>query len=227
MKYCVVNFGSRRSWYPDGQARLRKSFEDNGYEGDFKFFHDEHELECPAHSEVPYAFKPYSIKWAKDHGYDRVIWCDCSIALIKPFSRIEKQLDEVGYYLIDNYGFNTGQWCSDAALKTLEITRDESFNIPHLSASVMAFDFTRPICITWLEQYFARSNDGSFRGEWENNNQNVSIDHRVKGHRHDQTAASVIAHKLGMNEWQKGCLRYYDPGLGDAPDNIVFVLRHG
>jgi hypothetical protein len=227
MKYCVVNFGHRRSWYPDGQARLKKSFEDNGYEGDFMFFHDEHDLGCPTHQEVPYAFKAYSIMEAYKQGYERVIWCDCSIALIKPFERIVKQLDEVGYMLC-NGGWTSGQWCSDAALVTLGVEREEALKMPHITAGAMAFDFTRPICVQWLERYFGHSNDGiTFKGAWSNENNEVSEDPRVKGHRHDQTAASIIACQLGMDQWVNHWVYYDEQNRTDIPDEFNFTLRHG
>jgi hypothetical protein len=226
MKYCVVNFGHLRSWYPDGQARLKKSFDDNGYTGDFKFFHDEHDLDCAAHGDIPYAFKPAAIKWAYDNGYDRVIWCDCSIALIKPFERIEKQLNDVGYMLC-NGGWTSGQWCSDNALVTLGVDREEALQMGHITAGAMAFDFTRPICVEWLNQYHERSLDGTFRGAWSNETFQVSSDPRVKGHRHDQTAASIIACKLGMDKWVNHWVYYDEVNRDNIPDEFNFTLRHG
>jgi hypothetical protein len=226
MKTLLTSFGHRISWYPNGQARLKKSFEDNGYNGEFKFYHDEQQLGCPLHTETPYAFKAYALHRAFTDGYQRVIWCDASITLNRPFTEIESILDERGYVLCQN-GWDSGTWCSDDALRLLELDREESFNIPHIMACAMAFDFNRPECVEWLVQYFKHANLGTFKGAWSNENHEVSHDPRVKGHRHDQTVGSVVAWNLGMDEWlQKGV--FYDEGQDTTrKPEFMFCLRHG
>lgn len=224
MKTCVITFGHDRSWYPAGIQRLKDSFRNNGYDGDFRAYQLESDLGCPSHSSVPYAFKAYALSRVYTDGYERVIWCDSSIQLVRPYSVVAEHLDDVGYMLFRN-GWTTGQWCSDAALETLGITRDQSFDIPHLQACVMGFDL--PKSDRFIHEYFAKANDGvSFKGAWSNENQQVSTDSRVLGHRHDQTAASVIAYKLDMLNWLPGV--HYDetPGV-PVPDTAIFTLRHG
>jgi hypothetical protein len=226
MKTLLTSFGHRISWYPNGQARLKKSFEDNGYDGAFHFYHDEQQLGCPLHTETPYAFKAYALKQAFDDGYERVIWCDASVTLNKPFSVLSELLDEKGYVLCQN-GWDSGQWCSDAALEPLGITREESFDIPHIMACSMAFDFNRPECVEWLAGYCKHANMDTFKGAWSNKNREVSLDPRVLGHRHDQTVGSVLAWQLGMREWeQKGV--FYDEGQDTThKPEFLFCLRHG
>jgi hypothetical protein len=224
MKTIVITFGHDRSWYPAGIARMQQSFRDNGYDGDFAAYNLESELGCPPHTEVPYAFKAYALSRAYTAGYDRVIWCDSSIKLIRPYSVVSERLDDKGYMLF-NGRWNTGQWCSDAALETLKLDREAAFEIPHLMACCMGFDF--PKCDAFVHEYHARAIDGTFKGAWSNENRQVSPDPRVLGHRHDQTAASVIATRCGMTEWIDHGVFYEDKPADVIPDEFIFTLRHG
>jgi len=226
MKTCVVNFATRNSWHEKCQQRMVKSFMANGFDGDYLLYSNESELNCPKHKEVPYAFKPYVFKKAQKQGYDIVLWVDSSISLIKPAQIFINQILKDGYLLLLN-GWTTGQWCSDAALKTLGITREESFEIPHLMACVMGLNLRSKKSCEFLNQYYARSEDGTYKGAWTNKNREVSTDGRVLGHRHDQTAASVIAWKLDMRNWLADWLVYDEGNNVQIKDTTVFTLRHG
>lgn len=223
---CVVNFGSGS--FDRGEKRIRASFLEHGYDGDFLFFHHEDELSCPAHQEVPYAFKAYALKDAQRRGYRYVLWVDSSVYAVGPVEKAFGIIKNLGYLLLLN-GWTTGQWCSDAALETLGLTREEAFEYRHIMACVMGLDLMDSSAQYFLEQYYALANDGiTFKGAWSNKNHEVSQDDRVLGHRHDQTAASVIASKLGMNKWQEYMLVYndhQDPNI-KRYENTVFELSH-
>jgi hypothetical protein len=94
-------------------------------------------------------------------------------------------------------------------------------------ACVMGFDF--PKCQQFVFDYQARAIDGTFKGPWDNSGNKASSDPRVLGHRHDQTAASVIATRCGMTEWIPSGVYYMDKVHEDylIPDEFLFSLRHG
>lgn len=197
MKICVVNFaeGSR---YVKGQKRLKQTFLDNGYTGDFAFYSNVSELNCPKHEDIPYAFKAYALFQKLEEDYDILIWADSLMMLVKPFKNVLDYILEHGSIFPLN-GWTTGEWCADTALEPLGITREESFTYPHLMACVMAFDCRKQINKEFLVQYYKRASDGiTFVGDWKNDKHQVSDDDRVLGHRHDQTAASIIGHRLGI-----------------------------
>lgn len=207
MKRCLINFADGVGWYRKGAERLKESFIQWGFDGDYFMYTKAKQLGCPSHCKMPYAFKAYAFMKAKKEGYQQIIWCDSSMYLVSDVVRIYEQLNERGYMLVLN-GWDTGTWCSDTALPLLGITREESFKIPHLMANTMAFDLRFPKSKLFLDRYYHHSRDGSFKGAWKNKNNEVSTDSRVKGHRHDQTAASVIAWKLGMRHWLKHWVSY-------------------
>jgi len=220
---CVINFAN--NWFVKGQQRLKETFRQQGYDGDFLFFNGEHELSCPRHSESPYAFKAYALVHAQSKGYRYVLWVDSSVYAVKPVQLAFDRIEQDGHLLL-NGGWNTGQWCSDAALETLGITREESFGYPHMMACVMGLDLQTTKARLFLQRYYDLANDGiTFRGAWTNKNHEVSDDDRVLGHRHDQTAASVVATKLGM-KFTDNLLVYDETGDTPVPETAIFVLRH-
>jgi len=228
MRQCVVNF-AKGSWYPKGQQRMKRLFLEQGYKGDFALYTDESQLGCLPHKQNPYAFKAYAIKKAYEQGYEIVIWADCSIHIVKPYQEVLDNILKYGYILLKD-GWNSGEWCADSALKPLGITREESFKYPSILASVMAFDFKYKVCTDFLKRYYKLAADGvAFPGDWKNDQQQVSKDKRVRGHRHDQTAAAVIATQMYML-LQEGLL-YYDEyvknGTYEKPVTAFFSNRGG
>ncbi len=198
MKTAVVNFADNAGWYAQGQGRLIESMCRHGFEADPLVYRSAHELQCPTHREVPYAFKVYAIQMARWLGYDVVFYGDASIYAVNSVKPVFDHVAQVGYYL-ETTEHNLGTWSSDASLRQLGIDRETAFTIPTIVAGCVAFDFRQPIANQILDQWFNLANDGvTFKGSWTNNNGEVSSDRRVRGHRHDQTAISGIAHHLGL-----------------------------
>lgn len=195
-KACVINFG-KSAWYPRGQERLIESLQTVGFEGDVLTFHDESQIGAPTHQQSPYAFKPFALKCAVERGYELVLWTDCSVWAIKPIEPMFEHLEKHGHLFF--YNCNTGNWSSDASLSSFGLTREQAFEIPMLMGICMGWNMTKPVCQDFLKRWLVKATDGvTFPGSWTNKNREVSADSRVYGHRHDQTAASIIAHSLEM-----------------------------
>lgn len=207
-KRVLINH-ARGSWYPEGQKRLVKSFE-NVTDLDIMTWKHEHEIyeDCPTHQEVPYAFKAYAFMHAIQAGYEQILWCDAAIQLVGDVNKIWKQLDDEGYMILLN-GWNTGIWTSDAALEIFDLDREEAHKMPHVMANTMAFDITHRVPEKFVRHYYHyASRTNAFKGPWKNDHFQASSDPRCKGHRHDQSAASIIAWRLGMKHWLKDWLVY-------------------
>ncbi len=231
--YCIINVACG-SWHPRGQDRLFKGLIANGFRGSFMGWKDSFP-EGRTHTEVPYGFKPFAFNEARKAGYKKVLWLDAAEVIEKSVQPIFDHIEKVGYFLMNNVGFNTGEWCSDAALETLKIDREESFKMPHLMACAMGFDFDRQICNEFLDQWIALANDGkTFQGKHTNKNGEVSKDPRVRGHRHDQTAASALSLRLGMSEWVDPFDWIWYPCWANEPDrcavkrdSVIMVSKGG
>ncbi len=216
MKQCVINF-AEGSWYPKGQHRLGESLKSVGFTGDYIQWSSSGQLGCPTHSQVPYAFKTWALMNARAKGYDQAFFADASLYAVRSLEPLFAHITFNGY-LFEEAGHWTGTWCKDAALATLEVTRDEAMKIPMLSAGAVGFDFNNGRANTFLERWHALAQDGiTFPGPWNNANNNASNDSRVEGHRHDMTAASVLAYKLGMPLVSGGTFLAYVGGCYGTP----------
>lgn len=221
---CIINYSTGR--FIRGQNRLFEECKRVGYKGDFLLFNEQNILpNCPPHSKVPYGFKPYAMKEAQRLGYRYILWCDASVYPEKPMDLAFDIIKDLGYLFFPG-GWNTGTWCSDAALETLGITRKEAFEIPHMVAGCQGLDLGNTKVRAYLDRYYQCANDGiTFHGAWTNEHGQVSKDPRVKGHRHDQTAASVISWKLGMRDWKINMLVYDERGEAIRHEETIFVVR--
>lgn len=150
---------------------------------------------CAEHSIIPYQFKPYAIKELFDQGYTSVLWMDSVILPQQPLEPVFDIIEQEGYLVMLN-GWDSGQWCCDSALEPLGITREEAFKIPQAMACILGFDMSRPDVLSVFNQWLTDS-PYTFPGPWSNRNGEASSDQRVLGHRHDQTAISIYAHRAG------------------------------
>lgn len=224
MKKIVVNFASG-TWYPRGQKRLQdslKKYDDCEFVG----FQSHNEIPCPSHKETPYAFKTFSLMKMKEYGADMAIFADASIYAVKSWKPIWDIVAEQGYYL-EEAGHWTGTWTKDSVLDKYGLTRDEAMKIPMHSAGFTALNFHNKTAVEFLEKWHEAAQDGfSFKGNWTNKNQTESSDPRCKGHRHDMSVASILAHQLGMKHGSGGqYLAYIGAVFGEPKETVCAYLR--
>lgn len=205
-KKYVVSFADGVGQYAKALMRLELSLKLVGFGGEneiFKGINDYAHILSPHHKgtydAVPYAFKAYSIKKAMEEGADLILWCDSPVYATKSMEPIFKHIQEHGYLFFDNIGFSIGDYTSDACLNQWGMTRDEAFNSKMIAACVMGFDVHNPQAKEFLDKYISAAKDGvSYMGDWTNQNLQVSNDIRVKGHRHDQSLASILIKQMGL-----------------------------
>lgn len=221
----IVSFANHSGRYVQNLARLSDSLRNN-FDGDFIGFVGEASLGAPLHSEAPYEFKVLAIDKVRQQGYTSVIWLDSSvfaIANVVPiFERLEKQglvFQEAGHML--------GTWSNDATLNYFGLTRDEALKVPMIgNAGFLGFDFTKQIAQDFFNKWVQSMNANLFKGAWNNDNKTESQDERCRGHRHDMSASSAIAHKLGVYHMAyKGDELLQYAGLFDKTLNDSIILK--
>lgn len=205
MKRAIVNV-AYGSWYPRGQVRLAKSLSDHHEQADRLFWTNHYPPHCPTHKHTPYAFKPYAFGYALMKGYDQVLWLDSSVMLCKPLTQIWDWIDADGY-CFGNDGWFVGQWCNDAGLETMGLTRDEAWKVPLMDGKLIGLNLRSEVGRSFLRRWFDYCDKGVFNGNWQD-------------HRHDITAGAVIAHRLGMK------LRTEFVTMGTCADG-TFVKAYG
>lgn len=176
---------------------------------------------CPPHLERPYAFKAYAINDVLlKHKPRYILWADSSVVAIRNLSPLWELIARQGYWFSDNYTNNCGSWTCDSALEPLGITREESFNIPQIAATSFGLDMESKKGKIFFDEYFRLAQGNAFCGPWVNDG---NSDPRVVGHRHDQSAASVIV-------WRNNLKMTRQPNIfsdyqGDSDSTILNVHR--
>jgi hypothetical protein len=212
----IVNFASGR--YIKGQARLRAAFP-----GESITMFTGSVPRCPDHSVIPYAFKPHAMKYATSGGYSTLLWCDaCIMPGARPLSDLWEKIERDGAWIANN-GFTNYEWTADSAYPDLfpvgwsngppsefdlDITREVNRCIPHVVATAFGISLAHPLGRAVLNEYYRLANTNAFCGPWRNSlHPDAHYDSKrsapcgpadVRGHRHDQTALSVIAWRLGV-----------------------------
>lgn len=220
-RICVISLGVDESSPPNhpgvifsdyslGIARIRADLTRSNFRGAFLAWDQRYPKGSPSHLQSPWAFKPFCFLEAQQLGYQLILWMDASIKIRRPLESLFESISNDGYLIFENY-HSVGEFCKDEALGTLDITREEAFSIPSCMAGVLGLDLSSQRSAEFLRQWTERATDGiTFPGpKWSGCNgwpRTASKDPRVRGHRCDQTAASVIAFKLGMNKWKSRVL---------------------
>ena len=196
--------------YPRGIARIRQRLKEFGFSGSFLAWDREYPEGSPTFAEARCAFKPCCFHEARARGYDLVLWLDLSIIVKRPIEALFELIKQDGYLIFEG-GHSVGEYCKDDALAPLGIGRWELFRMPSCSASVIGLDLTNHRSLDFLSRWRELACDRvtfpgpkwSGVGEWP---RTASLDPRVKGHRSDQLAASVLALRLGMDRWHSSRL---------------------
>ena len=95
--------------------------------------------------------------------------------------------------------------------------------IPHQYAAfgIMGINFATELGREFFAQLKGAMHAGAFHGSWTHNPEEGSGD-RYRGHRHDQSCASLIAHRLGMKMHPEQVYDYYyQPTM---PETVEFAL---
>ena len=238
-KRCVISLATGKNTFVDCLKRLEESLRRVRFNGDFICWSDELPSGSPTHFEAPFGFKPFCFMEAKKLGYEQVLWIDSTCVAIRPLEPVFRMMEQKGYVIFtNNYGQTMGQWCSDEVLRINNISREDALKIPEVPCSTIGLNLQNALACKFLEMWHQKSTDGiTFRGikekiaNWEdyydiawNKTGRVSKDPRVRGHRHDQPAAGIIAHQLGMSPFADGLRDILFKGT--AVDKNTIILHH-
>lgn len=137
---------------------------------------------CTPHNVIPYKFKFDLIRQARNDGYNRVIWLDSSIRIIK--NPVEL-FGEDGLIAFDNLGHPLWKYISDKARINMEITETQLKTIPQTWGGAIGFDFTKDKAAILFEEICRQSTMGSFENAGSSRVGFVA-------HRHDQAVMSAL-----------------------------------
>lgn len=167
---------------------------------------------CPEQLVSPFAFKPFALDEARRSGVRFALWLDAGCVAIRSLAPIFRRIEVEGHVLFRNGSFRIGEWASDLALELHDLDREQALALPEVNAAAIGLDLEHPRSVAFLERWLDAARDGrAFRGVAEpvrsaeeygavaaNIGGRASRDPRVRGHRHDQTVAGILAQELGM-----------------------------
>ena len=205
----VVNFATNH--FKVGQKRLSDSL--NGHK---QLMIDSYTaIHSPTHQQSPYEFKVHAIEKAFELD-PVVLWADSSFWLVGDLSEIENIILEDGYFMTEA-GHYVGRWVNEFQRKYFNLTTQELKQGPGgmimFSAGLVGLHKDSPIAMEFLKQWKKAAVKGAFRGRWEDT-------------RHDQTAGSIIAQRLGM-KYQNGprYMSYIGDGYEKPHPQATFYLQ--
>jgi hypothetical protein len=218
----VISLATAGGRFPEALVRLGKSLDRVGFRGEFAPWTPGHfPPGCPAHADVPFAFKPFCLAAARERGLRVVLWMDSGCVAIRSLDPVFSAIADSGYALFRNPG-RVGEWCADATLAALGVERDQAMQWPELNAAAIGLDLEHPLAAEFIGRWHdAALQEVPFRGtserldsaeerravKWNTGNR-VSADPRVRGHRHDQSVAGILAARLGMLPLPEGLEAY-------------------
>ena len=201
----------------------------------------------PPHTDKPYAFKAYALEYV-GRGFDTLLWCDACILPIRSLEPVWAKIERDGYLLMRN-GFTNYEWTADSAYpdlfadefkrgvpEFLDDARERNRAISHTVGGFFGLSMKHENGRAFLaELYRLASETRAFCGPWINT-AGLRPDEAprygncgpcdVLGHRHDQTAMSVIAWRLDMK--LTDCPEYFAYGKAqDARDKRTAVVADG
>jgi hypothetical protein len=204
----IVNFSTKE--YARGQQRLSNSL--NGYKK--LMLNDYVSINSPTHQQSPYEFKIWAIEAAWQ--YDNIVlWMDSSMWLVGDMSKIENLILRDGYFMSEA-GAWVGDWTNQYTRNYFNLTQEEAKvpgGLTMFSAGLLGLDRNNPLAMEFFVQWKASALAGCFKGDWSN-------------HRHDMSAASIIAQRLGMR-YQRGGehMSYIGSGYGPPEKGSVIYLQ--
>jgi len=217
-KPCIISVGAGGA-YRYGIDRLERSLHYHGWAG--TMFWRELEEGWPSHfGDQQYGFKLFAFERAIDAGHKVVLWCDSSLYAIKDPMPIFDYICDHGIFLFKS-GYPLSATATDRMLEFAEERRDHLIDVPEFATGCVGIDINHPnghaFLSGWLDYYSA----GMFGGS-------RSYDPRDSEHplfkfsRQDQSAASMVLHKMGITEagHEKEWVSYYP---SETKNTIFFV----
>lgn len=201
----IVNFATKE--YKAGQQRLMASI--NG-RAQTLMFNNYEVIGSPTHQESPYAFKIYAIEKAFELD-PIVLWCDASLWRVGDLSVIENIIQTDGY-MMEEAGAYVDQW-TNSHTKAYFKFKPHEVGFTMFSAGFLGLNKNSEIAMLFFNEWKKAERAGCFRGDWSN-------------HRHDMSAASIIAQRLNMKYQRGGThLSYIGPGYGPPSPTSIFFLQ--
>lgn len=184
---CVLTYASFNLNYPQGVQRLIDDLVQSDFVGHILYriggwpnaLHGDLVL---AH--VPFAFKVCFFREAKDLGYQRALWMDCSILPLISLNDVFGWIENEGYFALSNW-HTVGPYMNEDAAAAFGLTLKQADRIRSCQAGLFGIDFTQSQPAELIDALYeaAKHPDAFFSSLC------------------DQNALSILMTQRDMTEW--------------------------
>lgn len=141
-------------------------------------------------SDSLYGFKPHAVNAARKAGYDRVIFFDPAMVLLKPVDYYQTIVHRYGVIAVQDDNKLT-RFCGNRALKEYNLTRAQIADWHLVGGSFYYFDFSMQLCTDIFEQWMMDEQDGLFGSQRE------QASEQLQGHRNDEAMMALCLYTHG------------------------------
>lgn len=186
-------------------------------------FYRDYPTGCPTQRESQYAFKIFAMKRAIVAGFRYVLWMDSCFQPLRSIEPLWEEILEHGWYVPRQQDAMLGNWSSDYFLQRTGTERSVAMQIPLVYSGLVGLDMNNRTARDLWESWYRFWERGLFNGPHRNVPGGVmkpwglkyeghcSDDPTVQGHRHDESALSLILHQWGLRPTTRGFLTLESP----------------
>lgn len=219
---CIISCGIG-NWYPAGIDRLKTNLLFHGYAGDMLLYKD-YPPGCPEHSGPgQYNFKVYAFEEAFKQGYKIVIWVDASFWAVRNPMPLLDYVNEHGIYSFKS-GYSLAETATDALCEYANVNRNDLTIVSEFATGLVGINIENPRGIEFFMQWKKYMEDGMFGGHRFHDPAD-SRSPLFKFSRQDQSAASMILHKMGITTAgeDQDFQAYY--GTNYSESQLIFFIQ--
>ncbi len=207
--------------------------------GTWQLFSHDYPDGCPPQHVSQYAFKIYAMQRAIDAGFRYVLWMDAAFQPIASLEPLWAHIEQHGWFVPVQRDAVLGNWASDAMLDLVVMLREYAMKIPLCFSGIVGLDMASPLGKNIWQAWKTLFEMGAFLGPHLNEpgvephpwGQKIaghcSDDPRCCGHRHDESALSVVLADLGLAPRTEFLTLYNADGIigHHVPDYDIVKMR--
>lgn len=195
---CAVSFGEKYNWR---MGRLKETLENTNPGVKFFSWVDRMPDGARPFNESMYGFKPWAIKIARDYGYKKIFWIDCTAVVQDKLDYYFQFSEEYGGVLAVQDDNKLGGFCANKALGWIGEPRAWLKDKHLVGGSLYYFDFNQAKCQKIFHEWIESEKYGMFGSMKE------QCSEQLQGHRSDETMMALLLYKYGSKPFT-GATRY-------------------
>lgn len=187
-------FGERYSWR---LGRLKETIQTTNPEIPLMAWDETLPNGARLFPESMYGFKPHCVQAARDAGFKRVMFLDCTCVVLDKLDYYDQFLDEHGGVLAVQDDNKLTGFCSDKVLKYLKKDRSWLHDKHLVGGSFYYFDFDNPVCVQIFDWWMNMEKMGYYGSLQE------QCSERLQGHRSDETIMALALYLHGVKPYTR------------------------